>query len=132
MKIVNKKEFLKLPKGIVYCKTDSDYNENNITFNFGEIYIKEDTIIPDEQITGSPEPKDWRYKRLNQFQNNGDGDYFDRFEEMVATSKSYPLEIDTCRDGMFCGNDLFLIYEKDDLVLLINTLLALFKSMVCS
>lgn len=50
-------------------------------------------------------------------EHNGSDQLFARLEEMLETGASYPLEIDMAgRDGLFEEEQMFLIYEREDLL----------------
>lgn len=100
MKIYRRKEFLELPVGTMYCK-----GENGL-FSFGCIQAKTDTC---------PNNFDWRRITLQDFDSDNGEEHDDTLEYMLLCGASIPFEGMESRDGMFCDDDLFLVYEKNDL-----------------
>lgn len=109
MKILNRKQFLELPEGVLYTSGEP--------WAFGNIHIKGKTC----ELFGE-QYNDWYEWQLDHIEWQNDGELFDRLEEMRNTGKSYPLDITQGRNGLFEDNELFLVYEKADLTLLINEL----------
>jgi len=110
VRLLNKTEFLKLPEGIVYVRGGRWF--------FNGLTIKGETVT---HYSGS-EPRDWYEIDITQIKHSDSGQHFDRLQEMLDSGKSYPLEISSCRNGLYEDDDLFLVYEKADLDLLIKTL----------
>lgn len=102
MKIVNREEFLKLPPFTLY-------RQGNRQWSFGEMQFKYDTW-----------DNDWVCQALDgpEFEAGSGGEIYERMEAMF-NGASFPLEVDFAgRDGLFEPDAYFMIYEKDDLVLL--------------
>ncbi len=117
MRILNKRDFLKQPAGIVYCYS----NEGIVGFHCCPIRIKGDTCK--KCINPEEEPSDWFEVYLNEFENTDSEDYCCKYSEMLEEHKSYPLmEEISGRNGLFDEDDTFLVYEKNDLDLLIKML----------
>lgn len=119
MKIINKREFLKLPAGVLYCQAIlSDPSEE--IGSFDKMYIKGGTCSA--LIRNNEEPNDWVEIDVTQYANDGDCNFFDRSAEMYEMGKSYPLELSSCRNGLYEDYAKFLVYEKADIELLIAEL----------
>ncbi len=99
MKIINKKEFLKLPDGVVYCKGKRWYWE--------QICVKSKSY-----------DNDWRYLMFDQIPSHDSGEGLANQERMLETGESMPIQITDVRDGSFEDDDIFLIYETEDLKIL--------------
>jgi hypothetical protein len=101
MKIYRRDEFLKLPAGTIFAKGKPQY--------FESLSVKADSL-----------PNDFVYRQLVWFESHGDtGDEFDlglRFDAMVEIGASFPMEQSYGRDGCFDNDDLFLVYERADLL----------------
>ena len=98
MKIVDKKTFLTLPEGTFFCK--------GYRWVFYDICIKGETL---SEI-------DFYYKSLCTMQSNNSEDYVDHLENSLSEGISYSINHSEMRDGTYDLNDLFLIFEKNDLV----------------
>jgi len=114
MKIVNRKEFLKLPANTLYAKYEP--------CNFWDLAIKGYSIVYSDG-TGN----DWYYMEiedLNTNESHSSDDYHEILSTMVDTGKSYSNDYCTwSRDGLYDDDDgLFAIWEKEDLVNLIELL----------
>lgn len=101
MRIVSRAEFMKLPAGTLFAKGKPMY--------FGSLCVKGDSL-----------ESDWIDRQLVWFEEHGStGDEFDqghRWDEMVENGASFPMHTGYGRDGCFDNEDLFLIYERDDLL----------------
>lgn len=98
MKIYSRAEFMKLPEGTVF--------------------IKEDLF----RVKGETWDVDFIYRSLIDIESHDSNQLFDRLEEMEKKGTSYPINKDYSRDGMFDDSDLFLVFEKDDLLEIKNVL----------
>jgi len=107
MKIYTRQEFMCLPEGTLFVKGEKHY------FNTG-ICIKGETICHDGKNI------DWYYISLCDFNSNGSDDYFEKFDAML--NEKISSDINNCyeRDGLYEETDLFLVYEKNDLVKIIK------------
>lgn len=99
MKIINRKEFLKIPSGTVYCKGKRWYWE--------QMAIKQESL-----------ENDWFYLELDQIPCSDSKEWVDNQERMLDTGESMPIQITEARDGFFDDEEIFLVYEKDDIELL--------------
>lgn len=117
MKLIGRKEFLKLPSGTVYCKfpiTD-DGDAKGMAFGVSAPSIKEDNITNNDfyscTLGESMIPK-------------GEYNLFDILFSMITTlGKDYPFEHSECRDGMFEDENVgFLIFSKEEVKDMINIL----------
>lgn len=105
MRIVNKQEFLKLPEGILY----SDFEP----FSFSGLKIKGETWDSDfiyQDLIGNVDAP-------------SSSDSFDVLYNANETGESFSLDFDCgCRDGLYDNDQLFAIYETEDVIGLINRL----------
>jgi hypothetical protein len=107
MKIITRKELLKMPQGTVYSNYEPCV--------FSELYIKVDD--------DGNYKNDWLYDGLiGAIKSTGSDDFFARCEEMEA-GKSVDVDFEyTGRDGLFDDKKLYAIYEKQDIEKLIKRL----------
>ena len=96
MRVVSRADFLKLPPGTIYAKGKPWYFEN--------ISIKADSL-----------PNDFVCLGLAWVDAHDSGEASYRLEEMLKAGASYPLDKVYGRDGCFDDDDIFLVYERDDL-----------------
>ena len=96
MRVVNRKTFLTLPPGTIYCK--------GVTWAFDSICIKDDSL-----------PSDWVYLNPAWPAAHDSGEAVDMLEKSLETGSSFPCEDAYGRDGCFNDKDVFLIFEKPDL-----------------
>ncbi|MEW5058379.1 MAG: hypothetical protein AB1Y25_12245 [Cycloclasticus sp.] len=105
MKIINLKEFRQLPAGVLFMKYEPCV--------FEDLQAKGKTLEGDfvtENITYWPDC-------------NGSGDMVDKLEEAEKTDKSILLDFDACgRDGCFEKDQLFAVYDKRDVEMLMDKL----------
>lgn len=101
MKIYNKKEFLKLPPGTFFAK--------GVRYSMDGFCVKGETW-----------ENDFLYIDLVSIDSYGSDNLLDRFEEMIEKSISYPINETYSRDGMFDEEDIFLVFEKEDLKIIRN------------
>lgn len=102
MKVVDKKTFLTLPQGTFFCK--------GVQWVFYDICIKGETLSE----------YDFYYSSLCEMHSNNSKDFFDQLENSLTCGISYSLNHSEGRDGTYDMNDLFLIYEKEDLSMIKN------------
>lgn len=109
MRIVDRKTFLSMPNGTVYCKFDPAI--------FRDMAVKEGVI---------GESSDFLYQDLTPAQFEGDRgseDHFDTLLAMQESGKSAALEFNcTSRDGLFDADQLFAVFERQDVERLIACL----------
>lgn len=103
MKIVDRVTFLTLPTGTVYAKGEP--------WVFGSLSIKDDSIPADASFCG-----DWFYLDPAWIDADTSEVAFERLDEMQAKGTSYPMETAVGRDGLFDQKDIFLVFERDDLL----------------
>lgn len=112
MKILNKKEFLKLPSGVIY----SEYEP----VVFRELNIKLDTLGND-------------FIFINLVGNvncDNSEDYVKILTDAEENKKSFSLDFEcTGRDGNYNEDALYAVYDKEDLNSLIKTLESVYKNM---
>ena len=105
MKIINQKEFLKLPAGTLFLKYEDS--------GFDELQAKGcswDNDFLCESITDS-------------IDCTGSDDWGDKLEMAEKTGENLPMDFDsTFRDGLFDPNQLFAVYDKRDIEMLIDKL----------
>lgn len=112
MKIVDRKTFLESPYGTVYCKHfKSD--------RFSNLSIKYETKRDNEGVA-----IDWIYMELSGFDDYYDSnEMYENLDDMRDNSAEFPLRLDAVsRDGFFEDDQLFAIYDKNDVNNIIKTL----------
>lgn len=108
MKIISRQEFLKLPSGTLFCKY--------IPYIFGEVEIKGESIHV-------AEGGDFYCKSINDFDFSDPSEFVKKCDEMQTNAASYPIELEIeSRDGLHDKDQLFMIYEKTDILALITKL----------
>lgn len=110
MRIVGKQEFYTLPEGTVYSRY--------LPQVFDGLYVKQETI----EHFGKP--ADFIYQSLlDTVESNDFGEMSDILDNALKTGQSFKMDYDcTMRDGLFDDDQLFAIYEPDDLKGLISVL----------
>jgi len=106
MKIVNRKTFLELPNNILFCEFDPNI--------FGDFCIKTRTL-----------ENDFCYISLMDFNDDGSSKYgcYDIFDASLEKGVIVPLDLDIeNRDGCFDDNQLFAVFDANDINSLINKL----------
>jgi hypothetical protein len=96
MKVVDRKTFLSLPAGTIYCKGKRWY--------FDGICIKADSL-----------ESDWVYLNPAWPDAHDSGEAVELLEMSLETGSSFPCETAFGRDGCFDDDALFLVFEKPDL-----------------
>lgn len=104
MRIYNRTEFMKLPEGTLYCQGKPLY--------FNGLLVKGETI-----------GDDWYCRNLMWITADSSDEAFKRLDEMIGNGASYPIEDAYGRDGGFDEEDIFMLYEKEDLIELAKVLL---------
>lgn len=105
MRIINLKEFLKLPEGTLYVKFDPVL--------FDELSIKESSISD----------LDWIYSPIINVDAIDSADIYGITNESLVEGSSFDLDINcTTREGMYDESQLFAVYEKSDVKQLIQKL----------
>jgi len=101
MKVYNRKDFMALPEGVIFCKGKPWYWET--------LCVKGDTLTSDFLDTC-----------LQSIEAHDSGEQCNRYDRMLELGESYPMNDSCGRDGCFDDEDLFLVYEPDDLMQLIT------------
>jgi hypothetical protein len=101
MRVVDRKTFLALPAGTIYCK--------GVPWAFDGICIKDDSLA-----------NDWVYLDPAWPSAHDSGEAIDLLEKSLEAGSSFPCESDFGRDGCFNDDAVFLIFETDDLFTLKN------------
>lgn len=96
MKIYKHAEFLKLPEGTLFRKGKPSY--------FNNLQVKADSL-----------PNDFICMAIGDFEAFDSEDFGNKFEQML-NGESIPMTDDSYgRDGCFDDDDIFLVFEIDDL-----------------
>ena len=103
MKIYNRKDFLNLPDGTIFCK-GTKWCFNNLS------------------IKGHSWDDDFLYVDLCNIDANSTDQWVDRLEDSLNNGTSYSINNNTSRDGMFEEQGIFLVFEKKDLNFLIDVM----------
>lgn len=96
MRVVNRKTFLTLSVGTIYCKGSQ--------WAFDGLCIKDDSL-----------DNDWIYLNPAWPSAHDSGEAMDLLERSLETGSSFPCEDAYGRDGSFDDKDVFLIFERADL-----------------
>lgn len=97
MRVVDRAGFLALPAGTVYAKIPQKWI-------VGDICVK----------AGNCGDNDWFYESFDWVDAGDSNEAVRRLDEMADSGASYPVQKGAGRDGLFDPDDLFLIYEPDD------------------
>ncbi len=111
MRIVNRKEFLAMPEGVLYSKYQPCF--------FGELAIKGDSIGDN----------DFYYQDIaGAIKSNNSGEWADILFDAQESGESFDIDLD-CegRDGMFEQDELYAVWEQKDVLTLIDRLQRLVK-----
>lgn len=105
MKIINRKEFLNLPSGVIFSKYEP--------MIFGDICIKGETLH-----------NDFYCQRIkDSIDCNDSNEFHDILDSAEKEGKSFDIDLESeIRDGMFDENQLFVVWENEDIIKLINRL----------
>lgn len=98
MRVVDRKTFLELPEGTVYCKGE-EWSFDGLTFKF--------------ETCGT---NDWWSMDPAWVDGKDPIECVDRLEEMKNDGASYPMQISIGRDGCFDKDAMFLVFEREDLL----------------
>lgn len=96
MKIYKRSEFLKLPPGTFFARGEK--------WCIDGFYMK-----------GESWENDFCFLSISDIDSFNSDEHIKRLEEMEETGKSYPMNECHGRDGLFDENELFLVFEHDDL-----------------
>lgn len=117
MRIVSRQEFLSMPSGTVFMKFPAQpKDDSSKDFGYdGVIAIKEDTVGEDFVVQDL----------FPLFEGvNDSSEWADIILSMLEGEKSPPLDYEcTGRDGLFDIDQLFLVWEREDLNRLIDRLI---------
>lgn len=103
MKIVDRKEFLKLPSGTLFCQCWQRWA-------FGDLHVKFDSLIYGDDGDG-----DFVSMPFTSVEADSSEQWLERLEAMADQGAAFPLDLEASgRDGLFEKNALFLIFERDD------------------
>ena len=125
MKIISRTEFLKMPKGTVFCKFPR-FDERTRTyrtygFGIGEPCIKmDDPGEMENDFYSSGVGSD-----LNPVSSESSGDFMETLEDMERNfGKEVPFDYSYGRDGMFESDDevCFAIFSRAEVELIVSTL----------
>jgi hypothetical protein len=99
MRVVDRKTFLTLPAGTIYCK--------GVRWAFDGLCVKDDSLA-----------NDWIYLDMAWPSAHDSGEAVELLEASLATGSSFPCEDAMGRDGCFTDDAVFMVFEKDDLMAL--------------
>jgi hypothetical protein len=103
MKLLNRDDFMKLPKGVVFCKGKPCF--------FEAMQIKGNTLYRDD---GSA--FDFMALELCMFETNSSDDFADTYFRAIESGLlERSINKTECRDGFFDSEDNFLVYDLADL-----------------
>lgn len=119
MKIVNRKQFLKLPANTVYAELDKVPNSKQkyVTSTHNHIEIKGDSL-------GEP-PADWFYAPLAPDVDGGDtgGSYEDSLLwDKMEEGEEVKCERFGARNGFFDEENYFVIFNREEIQMMIDAL----------
>ena len=124
MKIVDRKTFMRMPKGTVFCKfprfNEATRSYDNYVFGITEPYVKmDDTDEDDVDFCAMGIGSD-----LRPAESTGSRDYDDILTDMERNpGKEVAFEYSYGRDGMYEGDEVgFAIFSRDEVMLMIRTL----------
>ena len=109
MRIVNREEFLKMPQNTVFSKY--------IPYVFGQLFIKDESIGSDGF--------DFYYSQIADAIDCKSSTDFDDLLDKAKRDSTLSLRMDfegLGRDGCFEDDQLFAVFEKEDVAKLINRL----------
>lgn len=124
MKIVDRKTFMQMPKGTVFCKfprfNEATRSYDGYLFGISEPYVKmedtdEDSVDFCAMGIGSG---------LEPIGSTGDNDTDDILTDMERNpGKEVAFEYSCGRDGMYEGDEVgFAVFSRDEVVLMVRTL----------
>lgn len=99
MRVVNRADFLKLPPGTIYAK--------GVQWAFEGIEIKGDSL-----------ENDWYTLDPAWVSGNDSEECVELLERALAEGISVPMEVAQGRDGYFDAGAVFLVFEREDLLIL--------------
>ncbi|MGG4438207.1 hypothetical protein AAXE64_27030 [Priestia megaterium] len=108
MKLIKRKEFLKLPSGVMY----SEFYSTNV---FSGLYIKKESLN-----------NDWCFESLiDQVKGSSlSEDISEAVFDSISKKTSFELDLNRIQsNGDFENNQFFAVYEKDDIDALVKKLI---------
>ena len=102
MKVYHRKDFMQLPEGTIYSKGKPWYFEG--------ISVKGETLL------GEDGPCDWICLGLEWIEARNEDEQWFRLDKMLTEGVSYSMNESYGRDGCFDNDDIFLVFEKEDLL----------------
>jgi hypothetical protein len=102
VKILNRQSFLKLPEGVFFAK--------GIQWCVDGFCVKGATLFNEEGHA-----IDFFYLNLSSMDFSSCHDLADKMEDSLKNGTSYPINQCENRDGMFDDEDVFLVFEPNDL-----------------
>jgi len=104
MRIVNRKEFLQLPSGTLFCQCEQKWV-------FEDLHVKFGSLIHDDRND------DFVSMSFTSVEANDSDEWLNRLEDMADNGTSYPLDLDAAgRDGQFMRDAWFMVFERSDVV----------------
>lgn len=104
MRIVDRATFLALPSGVLFAKYSS-------LGNFDNLLVKQDTMFDFNN-----NPTDFGYQNVMEILSSGSDEWIDIISKAEKTSESFSLDLDCgSRDGLFDQDQMFAVYEQQDL-----------------
>lgn len=97
MRVYDRKGFLALPEGVLFCKGQP--------WAFDTLMVKGETLPTN----------DFTYLDLCSIEAFDTGEWTERLENSLQNGTSYPMEGAYGRDGTFSETDVFLVFEPNDL-----------------
>lgn len=104
MKIYNRAAFMALPAGVLFSK--------GIPVAFRGFCVKGDALY------GGDRAIDFSVRALDDWESSNSLDSVERFHQMLEQGASVPMNEDYGRDGMFDNEEVFLVWERQDLLVL--------------
>jgi hypothetical protein len=113
MRIVDRKAFLSLPPNTLYCKYSS-------LGSYGDVCIK----------TGVSGRNDWYYSELTGWVVGVENsqEYFNTMQLAEKEGKEFRFDLNIeARDGLYEEDEMFAVFDKEDISRMINKLNQLIK-----
>jgi len=107
MKIFSRHDFMELPAGTIFAQ--------GVQWAMDGFNIKAETIYNSHGIA-----IDFFYKSFLNIEFDNSEQLFERYDEMLKKGISYPINESYAREGTFCSEDVFLVFEHDDLKTLVK------------
>lgn len=101
MRIFSRTAFMDLPEGVLFSK--------------GQPWFWDGLNVKGETLIHNGKAIDFGERSLLCIEAHDSGDLISRYELMHLRGASFPMEDAYGRDGCFDDNDLFLVWESEDL-----------------